>query len=155
MKFSLSLVLAAAAATSTTALTSPTSDRRAALGQLLGAGAGAFMAAAMPQMASATAAKTGTANPFTGDYNDPNHPDCLRQVKVVGAPLKGDGTRSPYPTIEVVGYDGKGGKVCTDRPTRDDLWKVEGVAKSSNTGVSTNKIVVIVIATLCCVVNEK
>jgi hypothetical protein len=147
MKFSLSLVLAAAAATSTNALTSPTSDRRAALGQLLGAGAGAFMASTMPQVASATAAKTGTANPFTGDYNDPNHPECLRQVKVVGAPLKGDGTRSPYPIMEVVGYDGKGGKVCTERPTRDDLWKVEGTVKGPNTGVSTNKIV---IARQCC-----
>merc|ERR1712194_191441 len=56
-----------------------------------------------------------------------------RQVKVVGAPLKGDGTRSPYPIIEVVGYDGKGGKVCTDRPNREDLWKVEGTVKSADT----------------------
>ena len=135
MKFSLSLVLAVVAATSTNALTSPT-DRRAALGQLLGAGAGAVLAVSMPQAASAAYLKTGGANPFTGDYNDPNHPDCLRQVKVVGAPLKGDGTRSGYPVIEVVGYDGKGGKVCTDRPTRDDLWKVEGTVKSSDTAVS-------------------
>lgn len=132
MKFSLPLVLAVVAATSTNALTSPT-DRRAAFGQLLGAGAGAFLAASMPQPASATAAKTGGANPFTGDYNDPNHPECLRQVKVVGAPLKGDGTRSPYPVIEIVGYDGNGGKVCTERPTRDDLWKVEGTIKGPNT----------------------
>mmetsp|Transcript_19020 Transcript_19020/g.43501 ORF Transcript_19020/g.43501 Transcript_19020/m.43501 type:complete len:185 (-) Transcript_19020:54-608(-) len=134
MKFSLSLVLAAAAAASTNALTSPT-DRRGAFGKILGAGAGAFLATAMPEAASATAAKTGGANPFTGDYNDPNHPECLRQVKVVGAPLKGDGTRSPYPVIEVVGYDGNGGKVCTDRPTRDTLWKVEGTVKSSNTAL--------------------
>jgi len=133
MKFSLPLVLAAAAATSTNALTSPT-DRRAAFGQLLGAGAGVFLASSMPQEASATVAKTGGANPFTGDYNDPQHPDCLRQVKVVGAPLKGDGTRSPYPVIEITGYDGKGGnKMCNDRPTRDDLWKVEGTVKSSDT----------------------
>ena len=135
MKFSFSVVLAGIAATSTNALTSST-DRRAALGQLLGAGAGAFMAASMPQVASATAAKTGAANPFSGDYNDPNHPECLRQVKVVGAPLKGDGTRSPYPVIEIVGYDGKGdSKVCTERPTRDDLWKVEGTVKGPNTAV--------------------
>jgi len=134
MKFSLSLVLAGVAATSTNALTSPT-DRRAALGQLLGAGAGAFLASSMPQAASAAALKTGGANSFTGDYNDPQHPDCLRQVKVVGAPLKGDGTRSPYPIIEVVGYDGKGGKVCTERPTRDDLWKVEGVVRDSKTAI--------------------
>lgn len=135
MKLSLTIVLAAVASTS--ALTSPT-DRRGAFKNLLGAGAGAFLATAMPQAASATAAKTGAANPFSGDYNDPNHPECLRQVKVVGAPLKGDGTRSPYPVIEVVGYDGKGGKVCTDRPTRDDLWKVEGTVKGADTAVSEN-----------------
>lgn len=137
MKLSFSLALAAVAAASTNALTNPT-DRRAAFGQLLGAGAGAFLATAMPQAANAAAIKTGGANAFTGDYNDPNHPECLRQVKVVGAPLKGDGTRSPYPVIEVVGYDGKGGKVCTDRPTRDDLWKIEGTVKSSDTAVSMN-----------------
>lgn len=131
MKLSLSLAVAAFAATSTDALTMST-DRRAAFGKILGAGAGAFLATSMPQAASATAAKTGAANPFSGDYNDPNHPECLRQVKVVGAPLKGDGTRSPYPVIEVVGYDGKGGKVCTDRPTRDELWKVEGTVKGNS-----------------------
>merc|ERR1719337_482278 len=46
--------------------------------------------------------------------------------------VRRDGTRSPYPVIEVVGYDGKGGKVCTDRPTRDDLWKVEGTVKGNS-----------------------
>ena len=134
MKFSLSLVLAAVAATSTNAF-SP-SDRRAAFGQLLSVGAGAVLASSMPEAASATVVKTGGANPFTGDYNDPQHPDCLRQVKVVGAPLKGDGTRSMYPVIEVTGFDGKGGKICTDRPTRDDLWKVEGSVRSADTAVS-------------------
>jgi len=133
MKLSISLVLTSAALAN--ALTSPV-DRRGAFGKLLGAGAGAFLASSIPQSASAATAKTGGANPFTGDYDDPMHPDCLRQVKVVGAPLKGDGTRSPYPIIEVVGYDGKGGKVCTDRPTRDDLWKIEGTVKGPNTAVS-------------------
>ena len=138
MKIAFSLALVAAAATSSNALTAPT-DRRAVFGQLLGAGAGAVLAASMPEAASAAALKTGGASPFTGDYNDPNHPECLRQVKVVGAPLKGDGTRSPYPVMEVVGYDGKGGKVCTDRPTRDDLWKVTGTVKSTDTAVSIGK----------------
>merc|ERR1719506_416539 len=96
-------------------------------------GAAAVVAGAGQASAAASTVKTGQASLFTGDYDDPNHPDCLRQVKVVGAPLKGDGTRSPYPVIEVVGYDGKGGKVCTDRPTRDDLWKIQGTVKSSNT----------------------
>merc|ERR1711935_406370 len=50
--------------------------------------------------------------------------------------LQGNGKRSPYPVIEVVGYDGKSkkSKTCTgDRPTRKDLWKVEGTVKSSDT----------------------
>lgn len=68
-----------------------------------------------------------------GDYDDPNHPNCLRQVKVVGAPLKGDGTRPATPVIEVTGYDGKSGeKTCTDRPTRGDLWKVQGTVNRNN-----------------------
>mmetsp|Transcript_29017 Transcript_29017/g.43843 ORF Transcript_29017/g.43843 Transcript_29017/m.43843 type:complete len:183 (+) Transcript_29017:54-602(+) len=76
--------------------------------------------------------KTGASSSFTGDYDDPNHPGCLRQVKVVGAPLKGDGTRSAYPNVEVVGWDGKEGvKACTDRPTREQLWKIEGKMKSN------------------------
>jgi hypothetical protein len=79
---------------------------------------GAAGAAVVAQEANAAAAKTGASSPFTGFYDDPNHPDCLRQVKVVGAPLRGDGTRSAYPVIEVTGYDGKGsGATCTDRPT--------------------------------------
>mmetsp|Transcript_50437 Transcript_50437/g.99638 ORF Transcript_50437/g.99638 Transcript_50437/m.99638 type:complete len:192 (-) Transcript_50437:83-658(-) len=86
----------------------------------------------VPQEAQATTAKTGLGSPFTGDYNDPNHPNCLRQVKVVGAPLRGDGTRSAYPVMEITGYDGKAGSAtCTDRPTRADLWKVEGTVKST------------------------
>eukprot|EP00568_Trieres_chinensis_P001274 CAMPEP_0183309564 /NCGR_PEP_ID=MMETSP0160_2-20130417/25415_1 /TAXON_ID=2839 ORGANISM="Odontella Sinensis, Strain Grunow 1884" /NCGR_SAMPLE_ID=MMETSP0160_2 /ASSEMBLY_ACC=CAM_ASM_000250 /LENGTH=187 /DNA_ID=CAMNT_0025473617 /DNA_START=61 /DNA_END=624 /DNA_ORIENTATION=- len=77
--------------------------------------------------ANAAAATTGAANVFTGDYDDPNHPGCLRQVKVVGAPMRADGSRPPYAIVEVTGYDGKDGETtCTDRPTRSDLWKVQG-----------------------------
>jgi len=64
---------------------------------------------------------------------NPISPGCLRQVKVVGAPIRGDGTRSRFPVIEVVGYDGKGdgkGEKCMDRPTRGDLWKIKGVVKT-------------------------
>lgn len=105
-------------------------NRRQLLG-IFGAGAAATLVA--PQEADATTAKTGLGSPFTGDYNDPNHPDCLRQVKVVGAPLRGDGTRSAFPVIEITGYDGKGnGATCTDRPTRADLWKVEGTVRNTN-----------------------
>merc|ERR1719343_338754 len=124
------LVLAIFLATPANALVINTSSRRSFLGGVIGSASlvvGGSDANAMKKL------KTGPASPFTGDYDDPNHPECLRQVKVVGAPLKGDGTRSPYPVIEIVGYDGKGSKVCTDRPTRDDLWKVEGTVKGSNT----------------------
>ena len=108
--------------------------RRQVFGIIGAAGTAAVVSGV--QSANAAAAKTGASSPFTGDYNDPNHPDCLRQVKVVGAPLRGDGTRTAYPVIEITGYDGKGnGNVCTDRPTRADLWKVEGTVKTTTEAV--------------------
>lgn len=110
---------------------STTLNRRDMVLGFLSAGAAVAL---FPSEAEATTAKTGLGSPFTGDYNDPNHPNCLRQVKVVGAPLRGDGTRSAYPVIEITGYDGKqggGGATCTDRPTRADLWKVEGTVKTT------------------------
>jgi hypothetical protein len=110
-------------------------NRRGAFG-LIGAGAVSAFFVGKGDVAHATAAKTGASSPFTGDYNDPNHPECLRQVKVVGAPLRADGSRSAYPVIEVTGYDGKGqGPICTDRPTRADLWKVQGTVKSTKTAL--------------------
>jgi hypothetical protein len=140
MKFSITIFVTVLAVTSHAL--SPVNkeasvSRRGALGGLLGAGAAAAaLVVGNPQIASATAAKTGAASPFQGDYDDPNHPSCLRQVKVVGAPLRADGSRSQYPVIEVTGYDGKGnGAVCTDRPTRADLWKVTGTVKSKDTAV--------------------
>jgi hypothetical protein len=109
-----------------------TVERRNFFGQL--AGAAAIMAAGAQEANAAL--KTGASSTFTGDYDDPNHPGCLRQVKVVGAPQKADGTRSKYPIIEVTGYDGKGEPaVCTDRPTREDLWKVQGQVKSETDAV--------------------
>jgi len=70
-------------------------------------------------------AETGDApaSPFTGDFEDPNHPGCLRQVKMVG------------PVIEITGYDGNGSeKACTetDRPACSDLWKIQGTMKSNS-----------------------
>lgn len=82
------------------------------------------------------AMKTGAANPFTGDYDDPNHAGCLRQVKVVGAPLGGNGIRSSIPVIEITGWDGPDGsaKACTTRPNSpDDLWQVQGRITSTST----------------------
>ena len=91
--------------------------------QIFGFIGGACGAALVAGEANASAARTGASSPFTGFYDDPNHPNCLRQVKVVGAPLRGDGTRSAYPVMEVTGYDGKGnGATCTDRPTVSESW---------------------------------
>ncbi len=107
-------------------------ERRQMFGIISTAITGAIVASS-PQEAQA-AAKTGASSPFTGEYDDPNHPGCLRQVKVVGAPLRADGTRPANPLIEITGYDGNGsGKTCTedDRPTREDLWKVQGKMKSN------------------------
>ena len=122
---SFSLVLLALAALNADAFSV---ERRQALSQLVGGAAAAAVASlGAPQAALATAAKTGSSSPFTGDYDDPNHPGCLRQVKVVGAPLRGDGTRSPIPLMEVVGWDGDAGGSCAGtRPTRDQLWKLQG-----------------------------
>ena len=135
----LACTIALLAAASTDALvTNPqpkafASDRRSFFG-VLGGAAAAAVVTGVPAAANAkTAIKTGPANPFTGDYDDPNHPGCLRQVKVVGAPMRADGSRPLYAVVEVTGYDGKGGaKVCKDRPTRADLWKVTGKTKGGD-----------------------
>ncbi|KAL7542986.1 hypothetical protein ACHAXR_013287 [Thalassiosira sp. AJA248-18] len=109
------------------------SNRRNFFGVVGGAAAAAVISAA-PGAANAADIKTGPRNPFTGDYDDPNHPGCLRQVKVVGAPIKADGSRPLYAIVEVTGYDGKGDeKTCKDRPARGDLWKVTGKTKGGDT----------------------
>ena len=76
----------------------------------------------------------------TQHYNTHIQIQGLRQVKVVGGPLNGSGTRSAFPVIEITGYDGKGGsdesesKVCTTRPqSLDDLWQVSGSVRSPTT----------------------
>jgi hypothetical protein len=111
----------------------PLQNRRQLLGSLIGAGIAGVATVVAPQEASATKALTGLGSVFTGDYEDPNHPGCLRQVKVVGSPLRGDGTRSPYPVVEVKGFDGKEGeKICKDRPERSEIWTIGGKLKSKD-----------------------
>lgn len=113
-KFSCALLISALAATANAwSMDSSNNLNRRQIFGVFGAAAGA---AVMAQDANAATAKTGAASPFTGFYDDPNHPNCLRQVKVVGSPLRGDGSRSAYPVIEVTGYDGSG-NTCTERPT--------------------------------------
>ena len=109
------------------------SDRRNFFGVIGGAAAAAVAVASPPAANAANIIKTGPANPFTGDYDDPNHPGCLRQVKVVGAPQKADGSKPLYAVVEVTGYDGKEGeKECKEQPTRADLWRVKGKTKGGD-----------------------
>ena len=140
-RFILPTIVALAAASSTQALAvnkntneHTAMSRRGLFGAFGSAGVAFASAAAFgtiltasPELANAASAKTGSASVFTGDYDDPNHPGCLRQVKVVGAKMRGDGTRSRFPVVEVKGYDGEGSGMCTDRPaTYENLWSVEG-----------------------------
>ncbi len=112
--------------------TKPAMERRQVFGILGSFVAGAAVSASAPDAANAAPLKVGPSSPFTGEYDDPNHPGCLRSVKVVGAPLRGDGTRPANPIIEIAGYDGNGSSnVCTERPTRGDLWKIQGKVKSN------------------------
>ena len=109
-------------------------ERRQVFGVL--GGAAAVVAGAGQASAAASTVKTGQASLFTGDYDDPNHPDCLRQVKVVGAPMRADGSRPRYAIIEVTGYDGKEGeKICKARPTREELWKVLGKMNNNDEAI--------------------
>lgn len=129
------LVLAVSSSAGVSALAPPQppqqkqTSRRQLLGGLVAAGIVGTLS--FPQEASATKALTGLGSVFTGDYEDPQHPGCLRQVKVVGAPLRGDGTRSAYPVVEVKGWDGKSGdKICKERPERSDIWTITGKLKA-------------------------
>lgn len=140
MKSILSGILLLATASTNALVTNPnkaltfTSNRRNFFGLLGGGGAAAILASSSPANAAGSI-KTGPANPLTGDYDDPNHPGCLRQVKVIGAPQKADGSRPLYAIVEVTGYDGKNNndsKTCTDRPNRDELWKVVGKTRGGN-----------------------
>ena len=67
---------------------------------------------------------------FTGEYDDPKHPGCLRSVKVVGAKLGADGRKQRNPTAYVKGVDslpkGTEPKTCTGTPTLADVWSLEG-----------------------------
>ena len=95
-------------------------------GFLLGVGGAAIAAA--PNAAHAVSARTGAASVFTGEYDDPKHPGCLRSVKVVGAKMGPDGRKQRNPTAYVKGVDSlpAGGKSCTGTPTLEDVWKLEG-----------------------------
>ena len=118
------LVLAVTACTAG-ALAPSHLQRRQLLGGAIAGGAALLNTPA----AFAVKARTGASSPFTGFYEDPQHPGCLRSVKVVGQPVRGDGTRSPFMGVEVRGTDG----TCKERPARDAIWTVEGKLMDDNT----------------------
>jgi len=93
------------------------SSRRAVLSKVLG---GVALLAA-PQLAGAVKATTGLSSQFTGDYDDPNHPGCLRTIKVVGAKVGPDGRKSRSPSAYVTGWDG---------PANPDLARLNGEVES-------------------------
>ena len=140
----LSALLLLATSSTTQALAPPAQQQqqqqqqgRRAFFQGLGtAVVGAAVLVGSADTAGATVALTGASSPWTGFYDDPNHKGCLRQVKVVGAPLRPNGTPSPFPIVEVRGYDGpEGSAMCTEPPAkRDALWTVKGPLKG-NTAV--------------------
>jgi hypothetical protein len=90
---------------------------------------GAASAALLPAGAAyAVSARTGQSSVFTGEYDDPKHPGCLRSVKVVGAKVGADGRKLRTPAAYVKGVDQLGNvpKTCEGTPTIGDVWKLEG-----------------------------
>uniref|UniRef100_A0A7S4F5N4 Uncharacterized protein n=1 Tax=Chrysotila carterae TaxID=13221 RepID=A0A7S4F5N4_CHRCT len=72
--------------------------------------------------ANAATARTGLASVFTGEYEDPKHPGCLRSIKVVGAQMGPDGRRQRQPTALVKGVDSG----CDAEPDLASVWKLQG-----------------------------
>ena len=75
--------------------------RRAFLSQLAAAGT----LAASPLAAQAISARTGLSSPFTGEYDDKNHPGCLRSMcGMFKAHHLGSATAPPR--VGVLGFGG-------------------------------------------------
>lgn len=77
-------------------------------------------------------ASAHAASVFTGEYDDPKHPGCLRSIKV-------DGGRSR--TAYVSGVDGLPEKTTKKCPaelkaTPADLWKLEGTVAADGKTIS-------------------
>jgi hypothetical protein len=109
------------------------STRRDMLAQFV---AGA--AAAAPLAAHAVSARTGTSSVFTGEYDDPNHPGCLRSVKVVGPKVDPAGRKGRNPVAYVKGVDTTvPGKYMCDRvPELSEVWKLEGKVSEDGESIS-------------------
>ena len=102
--------------------------RRDAIAGAFGAASAAAVTLASPRAAHAVSARTGLSSVFTGEYDDPNHPGCLRSIKVVGGSMKADGTKGK-PFAQVKGLD----DACTD-PKLDKVWSLEGSLSKNEDG---------------------
>ena len=97
-------------------------DRRDLLASVV---AGAV--AATPLAANAVSARTGLSSVFSGEYDDPNHPGCLRSIKVVGPKMGPDGRKGRNPVAYIKGVDNaKDTKSCVNPPELSQIWKLEG-----------------------------
>jgi hypothetical protein len=96
-----------------------------------GAVAGSAAALLGADRASAVSARTGLSSVFTGEYDDPNHPGCLRSIKVVGGKEGPDGRRRG-PTAVVKGVDDN----CK-APELKDVWSLSGSISKSEDGDDT------------------
>jgi len=102
--------------------------RRDAVAGAFGAASAASLSLAAPQAAQAVSARTGLSSVFTGEYDDPNHPGCLRSIKVIGGGIKADGTRGK-PMAVVKGIDDG----CAD-PQLAKVWELEGKLSKNDDG---------------------
>jgi len=109
-------------------LGSGAATRRDAITGAFGAASAVAASLAAPRAASAVSARTGLSSVFTGEYDDPNHPGCLRSIKVVGGTMKTDGTRSK-PSALVKGLDSG----CAD-PKLADVWSLDGKLSKNEDG---------------------
>jgi hypothetical protein len=105
------------------------SQRRQILSKVAAA-VGAIGASPMAALARNKNQVTGASSKFTGEYEDSNHPGCLRSIKVVAPRMEPTGYRGPYPLAIIKGVDGlpAGSSSCPDgvKPTIEELWTIEG-----------------------------
>merc|ERR1719201_2162520 len=108
--------------------------RRDAIAGAFGAASAAAVALSAPGAAHAVSARTGLSSVFTGEYDDPNHPGCLRSIKVIGGKVGTDG-RVSKTTAVVKGVDGTGPKgACSEKPELKDVWSLDGRVSKNDEG---------------------
>jgi len=72
-------------------------------------------------------AKAGPSANFSGEFDDPNHPNCLRKVYVLGSPRLPSGKKDPRAQVIINGVDNDAGtKSCSGPADQDKVWVVKG-----------------------------